>query len=223
MVDPAVKRARRYDSSRRQEQARATRLHVLRTAVDLFVAQGYARTTINEIAAASGVSAETIYATFRNKATLLHRAWDITVGGDDQDVVFHERPEIKALISEPDLRKRLRMQAPITTATARRTAPFQLMLLAAAGAESSAAEMLAEIGRQRLAGISVMARMAAETGQLAVSEEQARDVLWSTTDGMLWHRLVVERGWTDEEFADWLGRMWVAMLVAPRPRKSARG
>lgn len=220
MVERSVKPQRNYDSSRRQEQARATRLHVLRTAVELFERQGYARTTIAEIASAAGVSPETIYAAFKNKATLLHRAWDITVGGDDEEVVFHERPEIRALIEEADLAKRLRLQAPITTATARRTAPFQLMLQAAAGAEESAARMLEEIGRQRLAGISVMARLAAATGQLAVSEERCRDFMWSTTDGMLWHRLVVERGWSDEEFATWLGDMWVAMLVKPSGRRT---
>ncbi|MDQ1687220.1 MAG: hypothetical protein QOK42_195 [Frankiaceae bacterium] len=218
MPKPVVKSPRAYDSSRRQEQARATRLHVLRTAVDLFVRQGYARTTIREIATAAGVSAETVYASFKNKATLLHRAWDITVGGDDEEVVFHERPEIRALMAEPDLRKRLRLQAPISTATARRTAPFQIMLLAAAGAEPEAASMLEEIGRQRLAGLTVMARQAAQTGQLAVSEEQARDFMWSTTDGMLWHRLVSERGWSDDEYADWLARIWIAMLVGPRRR-----
>lgn len=220
MKPPAVKTPRSYDSSRRQKQAKATQLHVLRTAVDLFEHQGYARTTIAEIAAAAGVSAETIYATFKNKASLLHRAWDITVGGDDQDVVFHERPEIRAMLEEPDLGRRLRLHAPIATATARRTASFQLMLRAAAGAETSAAQMLEEIDRQRLAGISVMAQAAAATGQLAVTEERCRDVMWSTTDGMLWHRLVAERGWPDDEYATWLGDMWIAMLVAPKKRAS---
>ena len=33
------------------------------------------------------------------------------------------------------------------------------------------------------------------------------------TDGMLWHRLVNERGWTNERFADWLGHLWVQLLV----------
>jgi hypothetical protein len=33
---------------------------------------------------------------------------------------------------------------------------------------------------------------------------------------VLWHRLVNERGWTNERFADWLGRMWVQMLVQRR-------
>ncbi|MEO6651987.1 MAG: helix-turn-helix domain-containing protein [Ilumatobacteraceae bacterium] len=207
-----VKRA--YDSSRRQAQARDTRALVVRAARDLFVAHGYGHTTVAEVGEAAGVSVETIYAAFGNKATLLHNAWDITIGGDDEDVVFHERPEVMALRNEPDLTKRLMMQATVATSTAQRIAPFQLMVQAAAGADPTAAAMLEEMDRQRLIGISVMAAGAAKTGQLAVSENECRDVVWSMTDGMLWHRLVNQRGWSNERFADWLGRTWIHLLVA---------
>jgi AcrR family transcriptional regulator len=220
MAQP-VKRPRTYDSSRRKEQARQTRRQVLDAASELFVAKGYGRATIADIAAAAGVSPELIYATFRNKATLLHRVWDVTIGGDDEEVTFHERPEVMAMRAEPDLAKRLRMHARFHTATSRRIVPFLLALQGAAGTEPAAAEMLAEIGRQRLAGMSVLAREAEATGQLAVSEETCRDVVWSTTDGMMWQRFVVERGWSDDEFAAWLGDMWVAVLVRPGSRPKA--
>lgn len=204
---------RPYDASRRQKQARETQRAVLEAARDLFVEQGYGRTTIKDIAAAAGVSAELIYSTFGNKATLLHRAWDITIGGDDQEVLFHQRPEVRALIAEPDLAKRLKMQAVFLTSAAHRIAPFTRALLGAAGSEPIAAAMLVEINRQRLMGISVMAHHAAATGQLAVSEDECRDVVWATTDGTLWRQLVVEQGWSDDRFATWLGRMWVALLT----------
>ena len=142
------------------------------------------------------MSPETVYAAFRNKATILHRVWDITIGGDDEAVPFHERPEIKAIRAEPDLAKRFAMHAAMFTAVARRITPFLLALHGAAGSEPAAAEMLAEIGRQRYEGMGVMARDAAATGQLAVSEQECRDLIWASTDGMLWHRLVVERGWS---------------------------
>jgi AcrR family transcriptional regulator len=206
---------RQYDSSRRRQQARQTQRAVLRAAHDLFVDQGYGRTTIADVARAAGVSAETIYATFKNKATLLHRVWDVTIGGDDDDVVFHERPEIQAIRAEPELAKRFMMHARMSTATARRMTPIRLALQAAAGSEPSAADMLAEMDRQRLVGMGVMAAEAAKTGQLAVSEEECRDVVWAMSDGVLWHAYVNGRGWSDERFADWLGRVWVAMLVQP--------
>jgi AcrR family transcriptional regulator len=190
-----------------------TRRAVLRAAHDLFVGRGYGRTTIAEVARAAGVSAETVYAGFGTKANLLHRVWDVTIGGDDADVPYHERPEVRALGAEQDLARRLALQAVLFTQTAHRIVPFLLALQAAASAEPAAAAMVEEIGRQRYAGIGVMAAAAAATGQLAVSEEECHDVMWATTDGTLWHRLVRERGWPDEDFAGWLGEMWIRVLV----------
>jgi hypothetical protein len=48
---------------------------------------------------------------------------------------------------------------------------------------------------------------------LAVSEDECRDVLWATLDGGQRHRLVGERGWSDERFAAWLGQLWISALV----------
>ena len=214
LMPDAVKRS--YDSSRRKEQARQNRRAVLRAAHDLFVANGYGQTTIADIAQAAGVSPEMIYAAFKTKATLLHRVWDVTIGGDDEQVVFHDRPQIQAIRAEPDLAKRFMLHARMSTETARRMTPLVRAVRAAAGGESAAAEMVAEMDRQRYEGMGVMAREAAATGQLKVSEQRCRDVVWAMTDGALWHQFVVERGWPDEEYAAWLGEVWVATLVKPR-------
>jgi AcrR family transcriptional regulator len=218
--DEPVKR-RAYDSTRRRAQAEDTRAAIIRAARDLFIERGYGHTTLSDVARAAGVSVETIHKSVGTKATLLHRAWDITVGGDDQDITFHERPEVRAIRAEPDLGRRLVLHAAFSTRTAERIAPFQLMVQAAAGSDPAAAAMLAEMGRQRLAGLSVMAADAAKTGQLAVTEEECRDVIWSMTDGMLWHHLVNERGWSSDRYATWLGQVWVDRLVARtrRPRR----
>jgi hypothetical protein len=93
------------------------------------------------------------------------------------------------------------------------------MVQSAAGSEPAAASMLEEMGRQRHAGLSVMACEAEATGQLAVPVEECRDVIWSMTDGMLWHRLVTERGWSNERYAMWLGELWVQLLVSRRPHR----
>ena len=207
----SVKRS--YNSSRRRAQAGETRSLIVRTARDLFIEHGYGHTTVADIARTAGVSVETIYGAFGSKATLLQKAWDITVGGDDQDVVFHERPEVVAIRNEPDLTRRLMLHAAFSTRTARRIAPFQLMVQSAAGADPAAAAMLDEMGRQRLAGMTVMAMEVAKTGQLAVTEDECRDIMWSMTDGVLWNRLVNERGWTNERFTEWLGTLWVYLLV----------
>lgn len=209
---------RRYDGGRRREQAQENRRRILRVARDLFVERGYAATTIAGIARAAGVSAETVYATFRTKPALLHRVWDVAVGGDEQDVHLLERPEMQAVLAEPDLAVRLARFAAVNTGIMRRTAPLRLAVQAAAGAETAAANLLAEIDRARRESMGVHARRAAETGRLAVPEDECRDVLFATTDGSLWHSLVVAGGWPDARYATWLGAMWVAVLVAPGPR-----
>src|ERR1700754_1780061 len=55
-----AKAARAYRSELRQQQAESTRLRVLDAAAELFADAGYARTTLAKIAAAAGVSAETV-------------------------------------------------------------------------------------------------------------------------------------------------------------------
>jgi hypothetical protein len=84
--------------------------------------------------------------------------------------------------------------------------------------EPAAAALVAEADGARLEAMGVHAAAAGGTGRLAVSEEECRDVLWSTTDGTGWHRLVVERDWTDDRYATWLSRMWVSLLVADDER-----
>jgi len=207
---------RPYDASRRQEQARENRARILAAAHALFVEKGYGSTTIAEIARAAGVAGETVYATFRTKAALLHRAWDVAVGGDEQDIHLLDRPAMRAVFDEPDLADRLRRFAGVNTAVMRRTARLLRAVQGAAGSDAAAAELLATIDDARLESLGVHARRAAATGQLGVPEEECRDVLFATTDGSLWITLVGRRGWSDEQYAEWLGGMWVSALVANR-------
>jgi AcrR family transcriptional regulator len=205
---------RQYNSTRRQEQAAETRLRIIDAARELFVAKGYGRTTIAEIAAAAGVAVETVYSAFRNKHTLLRQVWFVTFRGDEDEARFLDRPEIRAVLAETDLATRFTQHAVAVTAVFRRVAPLLAALHGAAASEPAATAMLAEWDEGRLDACSKYAEAAAGTGQLAVSEDECRDVLAATMDGGLWQRLVAESGWSDERFAAWLGRLWSSQLVA---------
>jgi AcrR family transcriptional regulator len=213
---------RRYDSSRRQEQAAENRRRILAAAQELFVDRGYGATTIAEVARAARVAAETVYATYRNKPTLLHRAWDVAVGGDEQHVHLLDRPEMQALFDEPDLPTRLRRFAVLNTEIMRRTARLRLAVQSAADADPAVATLLAGIDAARLESMAVHAHHAAATGQLAVPEDECRDVLFATTDGTLWRTLVEARSWPDERYSTWLGTLWASTLTTPK-RRAARG
>ncbi len=208
----AVKR--RYASPRRDEQARETRLRIIRAARELFVTKGYGRTTLAEIAQEAAVAVETVYAAFGNKATLLRQTWYVESRGDEEDVPLFERAEMQDILDEPDLATRIRRHAAFVTATNRRMGPLTAALEGAAASEPAAEEMLAEFSKRRLDVTTKYAKAAAATGRLAVSQAECRDVLFATMDGTLWRRLVIERGWSDERYADWLGSAWIAELVS---------
>ncbi|MBE1492752.1 TetR/AcrR family transcriptional regulator [Plantactinospora soyae] len=61
---------RRYDSLRRAAQAAETRGEIASAARRLFVAQGWAATTVRDVAREAGVSVPTVYATYGNKTGL---------------------------------------------------------------------------------------------------------------------------------------------------------
>jgi AcrR family transcriptional regulator len=204
---------RPYRSARRREQAMETRLRIIRAAHDLFVSDGYGRTTIAEVARAAGVAAETVYAAYRNKPTLLRQVWYATVRGDEEDIRLLDRPEIRAVLAEPDLATRFRAHAVALVPVFRRMTQLLRALQGAATTEPAAAALLAEFDERRLDAAVYYAHEAAATGQLAVSEAECRDVLAATMDGALWHRLVGERGMSDDRYAQVLGTMWVAVLV----------
>lgn len=62
---------RRYASLRREAQARETRADIARAARTLFVAHGWAATTVRAVADEAGVSVPTVYAAYGDKAGLV--------------------------------------------------------------------------------------------------------------------------------------------------------
>ena len=204
---------RQYDSRRRQEQAAETRRNIIAAANELFIAQGYGQTTIKQVAERAGVSVETVYATFGTKASLLRHVWYVDFRGDEADVTLYDREEMQSILTEPDLPNRIRRHAVFVTASNRRIFPLLDALAGAAASEPDAAAMLAEWADRRLDVATRYAHAAAATGQLGVSEEECRDVVYATMDGTLWAQLVAQRGWSDERFSDWLAAIWIAALV----------
>jgi AcrR family transcriptional regulator len=199
---------RSYDSSGRSRQAQENHDRISRLAHDLFVEHGYGNTTIVGVARAAGVSPETVYKAFGNKANLLRSAWFVTMRGDGQDKTLYERPETQEVLQLPDLADRIDGFARLITERNRLIGPLLRAIEGAAAAEPGAREML-DAWKARLIDVATkFARAAAETEQLAIPEDECRDITYAMLDGALWHRFVVERGWTDERYADWLSTQW---------------
>src|SRR6266481_4263132 len=100
MSDAVKKRAE--PGTRRASQARATRRRIIDQAGDLFLRQGYAATTLDEIASAAGVAVQTVYFHFGNKATVLKHVVDMLAVGDEEPVPMLGRPWVQQMREEPD-------------------------------------------------------------------------------------------------------------------------
>ncbi len=209
---------RSYDTTSRARQAQENRDRISRAAHDLFVEHGFGSTTVVDVARAAGVSPEMIYKSFGSKAELLRSAWFVMFRGDGQDQTLYDRPETQAILQLPDLADRIREFAGLAAGRARRSTPLLRAIEGAAASEEGAREMLATWHARVLDVATRFAHEAAQTGQLAIPEDECRDVMYAMLDGHLWQRLVVERGWTEERYAAWLATQWQQQFVQSSAR-----
>lgn len=210
----AVKRP--YDNTRRLAQARATRLRVIDAAKGLFIEQGYPATTLESVAAAAEVPLPTLYRLFGSKHALLTAVLETSFVGDDEAVSFVDRPAVQAALSEPDPAELLGAFAAIARGFMDRSSGILHVLATAAQVDPEAAELLAEIRRQRHTGQSRIIAALAQRGALdpSLDPSEAADFVY-----LLWapdtHRiLTVERGWTPDQYEVWLGRALRQTLLA---------
>jgi TetR/AcrR family transcriptional regulator, regulator of autoinduction and epiphytic fitness len=215
--DPVSEPAKRYVSEVRDEQARRTRRAIVTAARELFLAQGYAATTIDAIAEAAHVSRRTVFNSAGGKVALLKLALDWAIVGDDEPVAMADRPAVAVIQAERDPQQALRLWARTITDAAARIAPIAAVLYAAADGDPDAADLLAESARGRMFGARAFVAHLASLDALAagVSEQQAADLCWALMDAHLYRLLVGERGWTAEELERWLSASLAATLLRP--------
>src|SRR4051794_36788718 len=107
----------------RAARTRATRRRIVDAAAELFIADVYGATTLEQIAARAGVAVQTVYFHFGNKRTVLKEAVDIAAVGDDEPVALLERPWLGELRAEPDPRRGIELWVVSSTAIYRRIGP----------------------------------------------------------------------------------------------------
>jgi AcrR family transcriptional regulator len=221
-----VKPKRRYDSRRRQAQAAQTRLDVITAARTLFVEHGYAATTLAAVAGTAGVVVETIYRGFGGKAGLFKAVLEAAVAGGAEraSTPVEERPAIQAVIAEPDPYRQVERYVATQPGIHARTAPLMRVLAGAAATEAELATVLTDQENMRLAGMARFAALLADRRALrkGLTVERARDLLWTLNSHAIYHMLVAERGWTAQEYEQWLAETLTQALLPARPTAAPR-
>jgi AcrR family transcriptional regulator len=172
---------------------------VLAAAADLFGARGWTATGMRDVAAAAGVSVETVYANFPSKTDLLMAAIDLGVVGDAERVPLAQRAEF-ALLSEGRFADRIAAAARLITAINRRIAGLRRALGEAAASDPALAQKVAEAEARRRT--NTRQGMELITGR--PPDDDDLTTVWALTGVDVFHLLTDTSGWSLRRYEQWL-------------------
>jgi AcrR family transcriptional regulator len=198
--------------NRREVGAEATRNEILAAARRLFAANGYAGTSVQQIAAESGVAVQTIYSSVGSKAALVLALNDL----------IDEEAGIGAIAGELSTAKNplqlLRKGVHITRVLNERCGDLIRVLLSAEPSEPDVAAAVADGMRRHEHGAQGIARQLAKSGALlaGVTPERASAVFAMMTSPASWQQLTKGAGWQFDEAEDWVVESLAKLLLARR-------
>jgi AcrR family transcriptional regulator len=159
----------------------------------LFASVGYAGTTMEAVAADSGMSVQGVYFAFHAKANLLQAALD------------QATPAPPARTAETDPDRCLATLVEGTCLALERTGALALAAAAAAPGDPAAAEVhrAAEASRARAATDLVHRTRALRPLATGVTARRVADVVFGLLSPQLHALMVRDRGWTTKRYAGW--------------------
>jgi AcrR family transcriptional regulator len=202
-----------YNSPRRQQAAAATREAIIEAAQELFACQGYARTTVAQVAEAAQVAANTVYTSVGGKPQLLAAITESGTG--DPDVA----ETLTAVGRATDPAEVIRLTAAGTRRVNQRRAKAVAVLLDSAQADPAAAEMLRLTVRYYRDTLATLARRLEDLGAVEPPDlNRAADVFWYLFGWTSWRTLITDLGWSWDEAEQWLTQQGIdALLMPARP------
>jgi AcrR family transcriptional regulator len=210
---PRPVKTRSYDSSARRAASAQRRGRILAAAREVFLARGYAGTTMAAIAEQAGVAVDTVYELVGRKPDLFRLLIETAISGQDEAVPADERDYVQRIQAEPTAAGALGVYARALPLIHARLAPLVAVLQGAGSAEPDLARLWHEISERRAANMRRLALQLDATGQLAVPVDEAADVIWATNSAELYLLLVSQRGWTPDRYSEWLEETWRRLLL----------
>jgi AcrR family transcriptional regulator len=212
---------RGYRSELRQQQAEQTRARILAAAADLFAADGYARTTLAKIAAAAGVSVETVQGHGPKAALLIAAAEVAGVGVSGEDNLL-DLDVGRRMIAIDDPGAALDFVGMIATDIHLRTARLAPALFGGANSDPELDRYLDEF----IAGINLQVRRVFEVyrdrGWLRadVPFDELVETAAVVTSVETYLRITRRDGWSAEAYQAWCRRMLAETVFAATPLSS---
>lgn len=206
-MKPPKKRS--YHSENRDAHAAQTKSHILKAAKNLFLIEGFDHVTINKIAKAAEVSMPTIYALFKSKRGVLHSLID-------NAFPFEEFIElVNASMEETSPKKCLEITAKLAREIYDAERELVDILRGASGVSSEFKELEQERENRRYErqGEYVKKLMNEKLLAKGITLQNARDILWTLTSRELYRMMVMQRGWSSDEYEKWLAELLAKSLL----------
>lgn len=187
---------------------------MLSTAQELFLEHGYAATSMEQVARGAGVTRQTVHG-IGSKAELFKLVRDRVIAGDDAPVAMPDREDHAAFVQAATGAEALSAYAGAGAEVNRRYARISGRLREAAAMDPELAELWTTAEDQRRIGAQLVASTVAGLGPLrpGLNEDRAADTIWAMTGPEHYERLVHHRGWTHEEYVEWLTRSFTSALM----------
>ncbi|MDQ2584881.1 TetR/AcrR family transcriptional regulator [Saccharothrix yanglingensis] len=200
---------RRYDSLRREEQARRTRAEIARAARDVFVSRGWAGTTVRAVAEGAGVSVPTVYAAYGDKAGLVRAV------ADAADLSADAAGMVDALEASASPEGQLAAMAAYDRRLFERSGDVIALVREAGRAEPELAAAY-DRGRRRGDGtrVRVFSSWPAGTLRDGLDVATAVDVYAAVCNIDVYTVLTAERGWRPDRVERWWGGALARELLA---------
>ncbi|SDS50105.1 TetR/AcrR family transcriptional regulator [Actinoplanes derwentensis] len=196
----------------RAERARATRARITAAATATFTTSGYATTSINAIAAAAGVSEQTVYYSFGNKRAVLAAALDRAIAGDDEPTPTLERPWVQAALAEPDSHRQIERQVEGVGEVLRRAARL-LDIIRNAATDPELAEVCATAIGHHHEVQGVFAKALSTKAELRTDLSTATDTSVALLSPETYLLLVDHLGWPHERWRIWAADCLIRTLI----------
>jgi AcrR family transcriptional regulator len=204
-VDAAGKTPRGYRSPLREEKARRTRQAVLAAAREVFIRDGYARATMRSIAAAAGVSVQTVEQIFGTKRAVLKTVIDVALAGDDEPVGVADREWVQRAQAAATFDDMLAITAAGVRAISERLCDVVAVMNQAAASDEEIAGLARMFDEQRRVGArAILGGLGTRRQPRAdLDGDTAIDTMWLLMDPVVYRRLAVDLGWRPAAYERW--------------------
>jgi AcrR family transcriptional regulator len=214
----SISSPRVYRSELRQQQAQATRSRVVVAAAELFTTDGYARTTLAKIAAAAGVSAETVQAHGPKAALLIAAVEYAGLGVSGEESIFNLDIGHKLLASD-DREETLDLVVAFATEIHERSAHLALALIGGASTDHELdrhlSDLIASINLQTRRVLDVLRDRGWLRVDIPFDEIVETSAVLCSVDTYL--RMTHRDGWSVKAYRGWLRRMLAeTVFISPQ-------